>query len=151
MIDQINIRRLDEMTGPNPPEATEADPQTGGDLWWTSDMKHSDDVWAGYGFIRAGQWTGAHKHPRGTHYTTITKGVGLLYMQGEMHVLHAGDAVEIPENTLHAFGATDDQDLWVFDVSQPAWSAENIQFEPELDETIATAFDNARAEHAARV
>jgi quercetin dioxygenase-like cupin family protein len=64
-------------------------------------------------------------------------------MDGEMLALSPGDVVNIPMNVLHNFGASQEGDVWLVDLTSPACDYSQMQFQPEREQEIAKAFEDA--------
>jgi quercetin dioxygenase-like cupin family protein len=129
--------------GPDKPEPTNADPQTGGTLWQSWRMNRDDTIDVRYSRVGAGQRTGAHVHPDTNQYTAIVEGNALVWMDGEMVPLQAGDIILIPRNVLHNFGAGADADCWIVDLTSPPWEPSKMEFRPDRDPEIEADFAKA--------
>jgi mannose-6-phosphate isomerase-like protein (cupin superfamily) len=134
--------------GPDRPEPTNGDPQTGGTLWQSWRMNRDDSIDVRYSRVGAWQRTGAHVHPDTNQYTAIVEGHALIWMDGDMLELGPGDIVLIPRNVLHNFGASADGDCWIVDLTSPPWEPDLMEFRPERDEEIADAFAKALSKSA---
>jgi mannose-6-phosphate isomerase-like protein (cupin superfamily) len=134
---------LEEMITGKAPDPTNKDPQTGGDIWrtWLLDRTKSIDVV--YANVKGGNRTGIHIHPDTNHYTCIIKGIAVVWMDGHMLELKAGDVVNIPINVLHNFGAKVGHDVWLVDMTSPPWDPTLMIFKPEREAEIAAQMEQA--------
>lgn len=133
---------LDELLDLTVP-ADAADHQTGGTIWKMWNVANSPMMAVVYGMAHAGTRTGAHRHPDTAHYSVCVQGTGLVYIEGEMVRLSAGDILYTPIGALHDFGADTTDDLWIVDLNSPPYDPEKMLFEPEMEEQIAKAFATA--------
>lgn len=131
---------VERFKGPDGPKPSNSDPQTGGEIWNIWRVARTPEIDVVYGMLHPGVRTGAHKHPDTMHYTCILEGTAYVWIEGNMVTLHAGDTLNIPRNALHNFGSASGQELWFMDVTSPAWDPEKMQFEPEREDEIASAF-----------
>ena len=136
--------RLEEMKA-GKVEATAKDPQTNGDLWQIWTVARTDEIDVLYGHVEKGNRTGAHTHPDANHYTCIVEGTAIVWMEGTIVEVSAGDVVNIPTGVLHDFGSTPERDVWVVDLTSPPFDPEKMAFQPERDAEISKDFDKAYA------
>ena len=134
---------LAKFRGPGAPEPSSTDPQTHGDIWKVWRIERTPEIDVLYGTMTPGTRTGAHIHPDTMHYTCILEGTALVWIDGHMVELHAGDTLNIPRDTLHNFGASKGDPLWWVDITTPAWDPEKLIFQPEREPEIAAAFARA--------
>src|SRR4051812_46164899 len=132
---------LEALKGPNPPEPTGKDPQTGGQIWNVWRMSRTPEIDILYGMLHPGTRTGAHLHPDTSHFTTILEGSALVWIEDEIHELDAGDTLHIPKNSLHNFASSKRGELWFVDVTSPAWDPEKLQLQPEREQAIVDALN----------
>ncbi|MEW6472848.1 MAG: cupin domain-containing protein [Actinomycetota bacterium] len=116
------------------------DPQTGGKLWKIWNLGATADMLALYAVVHPGNRTGAHTHPDANHYTAVVKGTALVWIEGTMVTLSAGDVINIPVGVLHDFGADASGDCWVIDITSPPFDPEKMAFDPSREDEIAQAF-----------
>ncbi|MGH2728031.1 MAG: enoyl-CoA hydratase-related protein [Actinomycetota bacterium] len=121
------------------------DPQTGGKLWEIWNLAQTHEIHVLYARVYSGNRTGAHTHPDATHYTAILKGTALVWIEGTLLKLEAGDVVNIPVGVLHDFGADSDDDVWVVDLTSPPFDPQKMAFDPTREDEIKAAFDRAIA------
>jgi mannose-6-phosphate isomerase-like protein (cupin superfamily) len=134
---------LDEfMTGKGVPP-TNRDPQTGGNIWKTWLLERTEHIDVVYANVNSGNRTGIHIHPDTSHYTCIISGIAVVWMDGTMLELHAGDVVNIPINVLHNFGAKQGHDVWLVDLTSPPWDPTLMIFQPEREAEIAAQMEKA--------
>src|SRR5262249_31403030 len=117
---------LEQFKKPGGPEPSNADPQTGGDIWKVWRIARTHGVYVLYGMLQPGVRTGPHKHPDTMHYTTILEGTAYVWLEGTIVTLNAGDTLNIPRNSLHNFGSAKGQELWFVDLTTPAWDPEKM-------------------------
>ena len=134
---------LAKFRGPGAPEPSSTDPQTHGDIWKVWRIERTPEIDVLYGTMTPGTRTGAHIHPDTMHYTCILEGTALVWIEGHMVSLHAGDTLNIPRDTLHNVGASKGDPLWWVDITTPAWDPEKLIFQPEREPEIAAAFARA--------
>jgi 2-(1,2-epoxy-1,2-dihydrophenyl)acetyl-CoA isomerase len=119
------------------------DPDSGGSIWKIWNLAYKRELHALYAVVHPGHRTGAHTHPDANHYTCVIKGTALVWMEGEMLRLSAGDVVNIPIGALHDFGADLSGDCWVVDLTSPAFDPELMAYDPSRELEIAEAFAKA--------
>ncbi|HEV8297903.1 MAG TPA: cupin domain-containing protein [Acidimicrobiales bacterium] len=137
---------VERFRAPDAPAPTATDPQTHGDIWKVWRIERTPEIDVLYGTMTPGTRTGAHIHPDTMHYTCILEGAALVWIEGTMVELRAGDTLNIPRFTLHNFGASRGERLWWIDITTPAWDPEKLIFEPEREDEIAAAFAQAWGE-----
>jgi quercetin dioxygenase-like cupin family protein len=142
---------LAEMSGPNRPEPAAQDPNTNGEAWkmWMVASPEDKDFGIVYAVVAPGHSTGVHRHPD-IHYSTVVKGTALVWIDGEMVELNAGDVLHIPEWGAHDFGSTKEDEVWVVDLSSPPFDPATMEFLPDLAPRVAADFEKANSERAAR-
>jgi quercetin dioxygenase-like cupin family protein len=120
------------------PSATDA--ETNGKCWLAYDLVQTEQIEACYLRIFAHRYEQPHRHPRGTHYLVVVRGVALVWIDGVMIEMNVGDFVEIPPNSLHAVGASADQDTWVAVVTHPRVVPRRTEVDSSQGSTVDIAY-----------
>lgn len=104
---------------------------------WTTVLLNRD-VELAYLVLIKGTRLAPHQHAGGAHYLTVVRGQALVWVSDTLVTLRAGDFVEIPPATIHDIGASREQDLVAFCVTQPP--ADRSPTAPESTFEIDDAF-----------
>jgi quercetin dioxygenase-like cupin family protein len=140
---KIKLGDFQLLSGPDAPPPTALGPDSDGALWKVWQLSQDGDFETSYGRTAPGKRIGAHIHPDAVHYSVILKGVGLLWVDGEVSEVHPGDLWYIPRHALHDWFSVGDEVCWVADITAPPIDWKLMDYKPERDPEIQEAFDKA--------